>query len=567
MRNWAKNTSRAALVAAGAVAVGTGFGSAGAVAHADMRTAGNFSVLGGNQVVAPISIPVDVSGNSVAALVAASQAQSKGGAEVEHARHGGHGGDMETAGNFSIGGGNQVVAPISVPVNVCGNSVAALAAFSQAYCKGGAEVEFENDGHGHGHGHDDRGYRAASTERGHGHGKHGKHGKHGHGADMKTSGNFSILGGNQIVLPISAPINVCGNSVAVVGLSKAQCKGGARSEYERSGKPDMKTAGNFSILGGNQVVAPISVPINVCGNSVAVVGLSKAQCKGGASVGDGDDHELPPTLRKGGHAPGTDEVTGKVGKVGETVGSVAGGALGRVGAAAPVAQPAAPVANERAAAPAERTRKGGMLRGLVKALTKTAPVTDTAGKSLPLDQAPVEVARRSRPERARSDRGRSGRDGAVRLRTVRSGTDPGLNDPRPMRRRTGRPYATAGRRAARSRRVASTAGRSDRSRGGDGRRAVPPRRRGSCRRTPHAARYAAARGTRRHVGAQTDPGGRHGDGRPRRFHGGHRPRSAGVHRTRRARRPGHDRVVGDVRAGARPRTPAGRDPRAARGGP
>ncbi|HEU5024595.1 MAG TPA: chaplin family protein [Spirillospora sp.] len=58
----------------------------------------------------------------------------------------------------------------------------------------------------------------------HGHGK-----GHGHGQfnGNHTSGNGSILGGNQINLPISIPIDVCGNAVAVVGIAGAGCKGGA----------------------------------------------------------------------------------------------------------------------------------------------------------------------------------------------------------------------------------------------------------------------------------------------------------------------------------------------------
>ncbi|WP_242613898.1 chaplin [Actinomadura roseirufa] len=47
---------------------------------------------------------------------------------------------------------------------------------------------------------------------------------------------------------------------------------------------DIETSGDFGILSGNQFVAPISIPINVCGNAVAIVGIAKAGCKGGASV-------------------------------------------------------------------------------------------------------------------------------------------------------------------------------------------------------------------------------------------------------------------------------------------
>ena len=47
---------------------------------------------------------------------------------------------------------------------------------------------------------------------------------------------------------------------------------------------DIETSGNSGVLSGNQVVAPISVPVNVCGNAVAVLGNAGAGCKGGASV-------------------------------------------------------------------------------------------------------------------------------------------------------------------------------------------------------------------------------------------------------------------------------------------
>jgi hypothetical protein len=46
----------------------------------------------------------------------------------------------------------------------------------------------------------------------------------------------------------------------------------------------MSTSGNGSILGGNQIFAPISIPIDVCGNAVAILGIANAGCKGGAAV-------------------------------------------------------------------------------------------------------------------------------------------------------------------------------------------------------------------------------------------------------------------------------------------
>ena len=42
-------------------------------------------------------------------------------------------------------------------------------------------------------------------------------------ADTTTSGNGSIGGGNQIELDVDAPVNACGNAVAVLGVAGADC--------------------------------------------------------------------------------------------------------------------------------------------------------------------------------------------------------------------------------------------------------------------------------------------------------------------------------------------------------
>ncbi|MEV0586915.1 chaplin family protein [Nonomuraea sp. NPDC050310] len=48
------------------------------------------------------------------------------------------------------------------------------------------------------------------------------------GADT-TSGDSGILSGNQIFAPITAPINVCGNAVGLFGVAIAGCQGGAHA--------------------------------------------------------------------------------------------------------------------------------------------------------------------------------------------------------------------------------------------------------------------------------------------------------------------------------------------------
>jgi hypothetical protein len=46
-----------------------------------------------------------------------------------------------------------------------------------------------------------------------------------YGNDMHSSDNFGLLNGNQANFPIHIPLNVCGNSIAVLGLanSNATC--------------------------------------------------------------------------------------------------------------------------------------------------------------------------------------------------------------------------------------------------------------------------------------------------------------------------------------------------------
>ncbi|MFD0469037.1 chaplin family protein [Nonomuraea thailandensis] len=240
MRTWAKASSPAALLAVAVMSFG-----AGGTALAD--TSGNGSVGGGNQVDLPISVPIDISGNSAAA-VGKSEATSQGGAEVIGQSRPGIPND--TSGNGSVGGGNQVNAPISVPVNACGNAVS-LIGKSDAGCKGGATVRTQGRGGAGGN---------------------------------RTSGNGSVLGGNQISAPISAPINACGNALAIFGDATAGCTGGATVNNTGRGAGGNRTSGNGSVLGGNQIVAPISAPINICGNSVAVVGRAFSGCRGGSTV-------------------------------------------------------------------------------------------------------------------------------------------------------------------------------------------------------------------------------------------------------------------------------------------
>jgi hypothetical protein len=215
------------------------------------HTSGNGSILGGNQLNAPINLPVNVCGNAVAVLGSAA-AGCKGGATawttavIKHTPSVVQG----TSGDGSILGGNQVNAPVNLPIDVCGNAVALLG-MADAGCKGGASVT-NSDGHGS-------------------------------GVVQHTSGDGSILGGNQVNAPVKAPVNVCGNSAAAAGSASSGCRGGA-SVTGGTSRVVQHTSGDGSILGGNQFNTPVNAPIDVCGNAVAVLGSADAGCKGGATV-------------------------------------------------------------------------------------------------------------------------------------------------------------------------------------------------------------------------------------------------------------------------------------------
>ncbi len=121
-------------------------------------------------------------------------------------------------------------------------------------------------------------------------------------ADVVTTGNYGALNGTQVVVPIQIPIDVCGNSVALIGGAQAACGGGAIAVNESSRtEADIVSAGNYGLLNGTQVYAPIQAPINVCGNAIALIGGAQAACDGGAVAVNGggeDDDDRDPGYRK-----------------------------------------------------------------------------------------------------------------------------------------------------------------------------------------------------------------------------------------------------------------------------
>ncbi|AGZ38326.1 chaplin family protein [Actinoplanes friuliensis] len=211
---------------------------------------GNFGVLNGTQAYLPVSVPVNVVGNSAAILGLANAS----GAGVNHVESGKvterrRGADQDTSGNYGVLNGAQVYAPIDVPINLCGNALSILGlAQSQAACVNGG------------------GHRTESVS-------------------QDSSSNYGIANGTQVYAPISAPLNIAGNSIGVAG--EANSAAVAKNESGKPGGFSQDSSRNVGILNGTQLAAPISIPVNVCGNSLAVLGLANSAAACGNDV-DGD---------------------------------------------------------------------------------------------------------------------------------------------------------------------------------------------------------------------------------------------------------------------------------------
>ncbi|MFI7423482.1 chaplin family protein [Nonomuraea sp. NPDC049684] len=234
----------------GASVHNSGVGNAGG-----NRTSGRSSALGGNQVIAPVNGPINICGNAVAVFGrafagcqgGASVTNSGGGGWLHHMAAPGSTGN-DTDGRYGAGSGNQVIAPANLPITACGNAVGNAV----ANCRGGATVLNTRAGSGAG--------------------------------GNTTSGRSGVLSGNQVIAPITAPLNVCGNAVAAFGKAFAGCRGVVSVKNGGRGAGGNHTSGQSGVGAGNQAVAPITAPLNVCGNAAAVLGASTAHCKGGAAV-------------------------------------------------------------------------------------------------------------------------------------------------------------------------------------------------------------------------------------------------------------------------------------------
>ncbi|MFH8342156.1 chaplin [Streptomyces sp. AM6-12] len=125
-------------------------------------------------------------------------------------------------------------------------------------------------------------------------------------ADGVAAGSPGLISGNGIQLPVDVPVNVCGNTVDVVGLLNpamgntcANETGGGKAGSATSGGAAAHGAAHHSagVISGNGIQLPVDLPVNISGNSVNVVGLLNP-AMGNTSVNGGGEtpsHPVAPT--------------------------------------------------------------------------------------------------------------------------------------------------------------------------------------------------------------------------------------------------------------------------------
>lgn len=166
------------------------------------------------------------------------------------------------------------------------------------------------------------------------------------GAQGAAVGSPGVGSGNAIQLPVHAPVNVCGNTVNVVGLLNpavgnrcantspsdgygSDADGGGRHHKDQPGTPrsighegggshsgggsheggssngggataEGIAKGSPGVLSGNGIQLPIDLPVNVSGNSVNVVGIGNPAigntAVNGPSEPEGPGEEPKPTV-------------------------------------------------------------------------------------------------------------------------------------------------------------------------------------------------------------------------------------------------------------------------------
>lgn len=123
------------------------------------------------------------------------------------------------------------------------------------------------------------------------------------GAQGITEDAAGILSGNVVQAPVNVPVNLCGNTINVLGAlnpaignecTNASSEGGDRDGGNRSDSGLTAVTSEADGIGsGNVIQLPIDAPINLCGNNIGLGALENAaldnECTNSTSAPEGDE--------------------------------------------------------------------------------------------------------------------------------------------------------------------------------------------------------------------------------------------------------------------------------------
>lgn len=156
------------------------------------------------------------------------------------------------AGSPGVASGNTVQAPVNVPVNICGDTINVVGLLNPAY---GNHCGNGGSGHGGSGGGSVAGGGGSGRSAGAGSGSGSSHGSGGSGGSGGSAGHSG-----------SGQAGSGSRDAGGSGLPGLPGFGSGGSSATGT------SSGSAGLLSGNTLSAPVSVPLNACGDSVNVVG-------------------------------------------------------------------------------------------------------------------------------------------------------------------------------------------------------------------------------------------------------------------------------------------------------
>ncbi|OIV36785.1 hypothetical protein BIV57_14380 [Mangrovactinospora gilvigrisea] len=106
-------------------------------------------------------------------------------------------------------------------------------------------------------------------------------------------GSPGAVSGNAVQVPVSVPVNACGNTVTGIGALNPTFANACANHDAPGATAKGVAAHSPGFISGNLVQAPVDVPVNVVGNTATVIGGLNPTL-GNTGVNGGKTRTTPP---------------------------------------------------------------------------------------------------------------------------------------------------------------------------------------------------------------------------------------------------------------------------------